>query len=164
MSMVIQLNTCNALAYNASLLGIKTETICDEKRWSPFTGGVGPHAVDERCPSTLHPTFAQQTIHHHPWIDLLPLPRMRDNLIRAFRSINVNEREIGSDIVAIRAVDGEKPTLVVWDDPSNFRSWEASHAFLLKWGYLLRGCQELIEATNYWRERRGEKPFRIDVS
>ncbi|KAM6528918.1 hypothetical protein FALCPG4_009870 [Fusarium falciforme] len=161
LSMVIQLNAFNALVYNACLLGIKTETLCDVKIMSPFTG-VGSYTVDERCPSTLYPTLAQRTIHHHPWIDLLPLPRLRDNLIRAFQIIN--EREIGSDIMSVQAVAGEKPTLIVWGDPSNPRWWEASPAFLLKWGYLLRGCQELIEATNYWRERRGEKPFRIDVS
>ncbi|UPL01572.1 hypothetical protein LCI18_012506 [Fusarium solani-melongenae] len=161
LSMVIQLNAFNALFYNAYLLGIKTETLCDVKIMSPFTS-VGSYTIDERCPSSLHPTLAQRTIHHHPWIDLLPLPRLRDNLIRAFQIIN--EQEIGSDIMSVQAVAGEKPTLIVWGDPSNPRWWEASPAFLLKWGYLLRGCQELIEATNYWRKMRGEKPFRIDVS
>ncbi|KAH7008976.1 hypothetical protein EDB80DRAFT_777452 [Ilyonectria destructans] len=165
--MVIQLNTFNALAYNGCLLGIKAETLCDVKRLSPFNDAASC-TVDGKCPSTLHPTITQQTIPHHPWVDLLPLPRMRDNLIWAFQTID--ERELGTDIVNVHdiyssiSVAGEKPTLIVWDDPSNPQSWEASSGFLWKWGYLLRGCQELIKATNHWREVRGEKPFVIDVS
>ncbi|KAH6988216.1 hypothetical protein BKA56DRAFT_653854 [Ilyonectria sp. MPI-CAGE-AT-0026] len=167
LSMVIQLNTFNALAYNGCLLGIKAETLCDVRRLSPFSDAASFN-VDGKCPSTLHPTITQQTIPHHPWVDLLPLPRMRDNLIWAFQTID--EREIGTDIVNVHDIysstsaAGEKPTLIVWDDPSNPRSWEASPGFLWKWGYLLRGCQELIKATNHWREMRGEKPFVVDVS
>jgi hypothetical protein len=28
---------------------------------------------------------------------------------------------------------------------------------------LLKGCQELVEATNYWRGRRGEEALVVDV-
>ncbi|KAH7113934.1 hypothetical protein B0J13DRAFT_533710 [Dactylonectria estremocensis] len=132
-SVVIQLNTCNALAYNGRFLGIRAETRCDLKRLSPFNE-AGSCTVDERCPLTLHPTIIQQTNSHHPWVDLLPLPRMRDNLIQAFQIID--EREIGIDIVSVQVVASEKPTLIVWNDPSNTQSWEASPGFLRKWGHL----------------------------
>lgn len=35
-------------------------------------------------------------------------------------------------------------------------SWEAIVALFRKWGWLLTGCLEILEATNYWRENRGE--------
>ena len=43
---------------------------------------------------------------------------------------------------------------MVWGDPWDLGNWEVSEGFVGKWGWLLKGCQELVEATNYWRGRR----------
>ena len=37
-----------------------------------------------------------------------------------------------------------------------------SEGFLRKWGWLLNGLPELLEATNRWRVERGEEPFVYD--
>jgi hypothetical protein len=42
---------------------------------------------------------------------------MRDNFILASNSIN--EEELGTDIVSIRDSADEKPTLIVWGNPSD---------------------------------------------
>lgn len=52
------------------------------------------------------------------------------------------------------------PSVIVWGDPSDPSAWEVNTAFLRKWGYLLRGCPEIIESTNIWRIRRGERCLR----
>ncbi|OAP55753.1 hypothetical protein AYL99_09905 [Fonsecaea erecta] len=42
-------------------------------------------------PRSLHPTSLQNTVPHAAWIDILPHPVLRDNLIRATTSLSVSE-------------------------------------------------------------------------
>jgi hypothetical protein len=56
-----------------------------------------------------------------------------------------------------------KPSLIVWGESWDSRAWEANPAFLRKWGFLLRGCSEILEGTNYWREKRGEEGLVFEV-
>ncbi|KAH8589159.1 hypothetical protein B0O99DRAFT_692729 [Bisporella sp. PMI_857] len=116
-TILIQLNVFNALAHNGAILGIPSETLCNKALLSLFdsTGPLSP--VSERCPVSLYPTTIQKTVPHHPWIDLFPIPQMRDNFILASNSIN--EEELGTDIVSIRDSADEKPTLIVWGNPSD---------------------------------------------
>ena len=50
---------------------------------------------------------------------------------------------------------------ILWGEPHVPASWEATPNFLRKWGWTVRGCPELIRATNKWRAERGEReiPF-----
>jgi hypothetical protein len=41
--------------------------------------------------------------------------------------------------------------------------WEVTEGFLRKWGFLLEGCDELIESTNRWRALRGEERLIIEL-
>ena len=86
---------------------------------------------------------------------------MRDNFIRACNSID--EDDFFFDLVDIREDAGEKANLIVWGDPTDIRAWEASVPFLRKWGWMLCGCREILDATNYWREMRGEKRLIFEV-
>ena len=52
---------------------------------------------------------------------------------------------------------GENAALLVWGDSSNPRAWEASVPFFRRWGWLVQDCRDLLESTNYWRAKRGEK-------
>ncbi|KID87963.1 hypothetical protein MAJ_11092, partial [Metarhizium majus ARSEF 297] len=50
------------------------------------------------------------------------------------------------------------PTLLqlkVEHHPWEPSGWEVTESFVEKWGWLLAGCVELKEATNYWRGKRG---------
>ena len=53
--------------------------------------------------------------------------------------------------------------LISWSDPWDVNGWEFTPKFARKWGFLLRGCVDVIEATNRWREQRGEEPLIIEV-
>lgn len=61
----------------------------DDNALSPFTpkSKYEQHLTcPERLleiPGNLRPTALQCEVLHHPWIDLLPVPKMRDNLILA---------------------------------------------------------------------------------
>jgi len=52
--------------------------------------------------------------------------------------------------------------LIVWDYPWLQRSWEVDELFARKYRVLLRGCEELIRSTNFWRRRRGEDDLVLD--
>lgn len=177
---VMQLNTINALTSNASALRLPVDwLICDAM--SPF-GLIGPPppppppspVITEEPgaaagslvspPASLVPTALQRRIPHHPWIDLLPLARMRDNWLLAIYVCESlaedDEVQLWDDLVEWGGGggDGAAAGLVVWGEPSDPRSWEVTVPFLRRWGgLLLQGCDEILESTNYWRSRRGER-------
>jgi len=49
--------------------------------------------------------------------------------------------------------------VIVWGEPWDVGSWELMEGFVRKWGFLLAGCEVLIEGSNRWRARRGEGPL-----
>ncbi|KAF9880617.1 hypothetical protein CkaCkLH20_01659 [Colletotrichum karsti] len=158
---LLQLNIINGLTNNAAALGFSFDwLICESV--SPFghdsqnskAGTVQGLSV----PPSLAPTNMQLGIKHHPWLDLFPLPRLRDNLLVAVLSMTVEEEEeLFSYIIGSAGGKAEWAGLVVWGEPWDPRNWEVTPPFLHRWGFLLRGCSELMHSTNYWRGRRGEK-------
>jgi hypothetical protein len=38
-----------------------------------------------------------------------------------------------------------------------------TEGFVQKWGYLLSGCQDIIDASNCWRAMRGEDALVVEV-
>ncbi|CAG9990480.1 unnamed protein product [Clonostachys byssicola] len=136
-------------------------------------------------PVSLLPTQLQITVRHATWIDLLPFPRMRDNLIRAQHQFD--HAELVNDVIgqlidlsrffrpeghlldkgssggggSPEALEDEATTpprggFIVYGAPHRVESWEVTPEFVWKWGWTLMGCQELMESTNRWRRSRGE--------
>ncbi|OJJ68580.1 hypothetical protein ASPBRDRAFT_209817 [Aspergillus brasiliensis CBS 101740] len=161
---VIQLNTINALTSNATALKLQVDwLVCHAI--SPF-GFIGPaKAADLTAsstgPTSLIPTDLQRRIPHHPWIDLFPLARLRDSLLVATCVSDMltddDEEQLWADLVEWGGNGTEGAGLIVWGEPSDPRNWEATVPFLRRWGWLLQGCSEILEATNYWRQMRGER-------
>ncbi|GJN74834.1 hypothetical protein PLICBS_008927 [Purpureocillium lilacinum] len=155
---LVQFNVMTALARNAELLGFSKEylnydAISTFNKQGPM---LGLTVNASNWPASLHPTPLQALLEHHPWIDLFPLPRMRDNFLRAIQDPDICDEDVlCHDLAHFDDVAG-KATLIVWGDAWDSRCWEASEAFLEKWGWLLFGCPEIFQATNYWRDRRGE--------
>lgn len=54
--------------------------------------------------------------------------------------------------------------LIVWGEPYDRQSWEATPGFLAKWSWAVAGCDDLIESSNRWRLMRGEEPMRLSES
>lgn len=163
---IVHFNVFHGLARNAALLGMQNEWLI-KGTTSPFTLPEFNFREELSCPPNMLPTALQRTAPHHPWVDLWPLPRMRNNFLTATLQIRgtVDEDAMCRDIVDVGAGEGiEKAALVVWGDAWDPKNWEATEGFLRKWGWLLEGCEELIEGTNYWRRRRGERPFKLTVA
>ncbi|KAM5343213.1 hypothetical protein ACJ41O_014179 [Fusarium nematophilum] len=166
---LIRLNAINALSHNALLLGIPVEGLCADELISPFNA-LGPKMPEgtppptENCPENLLPTPLQVAVEHHPWTDLLPAPRLRDNVLNGITTGEVDEDVLCCDLLdVVTSQQRDDAYLIVWGDPSDVYGWEVSVGFLRKWGWLLRGCPELIESTNRWRMKRGEARLNIEV-
>lgn len=157
---VVQLNVLHALMQNASMLNITPSSLCIYDALSPFNH-TGPSGPSTNLPPSLRPTPLQTSIRHRPWIDLFPLPELRNVILRL--SWTDLEADISKDLLDVEEADGLKPNLVVWGDATDPRAWEATVPFLRKWGWLVRGCEGLIESTNFWRERRGDRRLVFEV-
>ncbi|KAF5717042.1 hypothetical protein FGLOB1_2257 [Fusarium globosum] len=157
------------------MVGLKRDAICVE------TGlNVPPH---------LRPTALQSTRVHATWIDFIPFPKMRDNLIT--HHDHFNHRLLVTDIMGDlledvmfnkygegtgprgrRLVSRGKPGdyasdrrgLIIWGEPHRMESWEVTPRFLERWGWAVEGCPELMRATNHWRALRGEVPMPSQLS
>jgi len=77
---LIPFNMYRALISNAQVLGYEMEEIGPGDALSRFYSTINS---DWQCPPSLSPTMIQRQIPHHPWLDLFPIPRMRDNMILA---------------------------------------------------------------------------------
>ncbi|KAJ5761731.1 uncharacterized protein N7511_005113 [Penicillium nucicola] len=106
-------------------------------------------------PINLRPTRVQITVPHHPWLDLFPLPKMRDNLIAAGQACDHDQ--LCHDIMGFWGEPNLQAGLLVWGKPWDVRSWEVTEPFLKKWQWVIRDCPELMSSTNTWRARRGEQ-------
>lgn len=157
--LLVKLNALNAIARNATLLGMPTDSLCADDMVSLFNhyGPARAASGTLSYPNHLQPTSTQISVTHHPWIDLFPFPLMRDRALRAFQSGLLDEDELCFDLLEVDGDRSETPSLIVWGDSSNPYGWEASVPFLEKYGWLVWGCTELFEATNYWRSKRGDK-------
>ncbi|KAH3961784.1 hypothetical protein HBI25_047380 [Parastagonospora nodorum] len=157
LALLVKYNVSSALQRNADILGVKAEYF----EWdgiSPFSSQNFKLAFVEmqNWPTNLLPTKLQCSIEHHPWVDVFPWPKLRDNMLQAFQHPDIcDEDEMCREIVEYEDVNS-KPLLIVWGDASDPRNWEVTPEFLTKWGWLLSGCEDFLEATNHWRGKRNE--------
>ncbi|RAO72912.1 uncharacterized protein BHQ10_008924 [Talaromyces amestolkiae] len=126
-----------------------------------------PLSLKSPLPPSLHPTLPQQRTPHYPWIDLFPDAGMRDKLIQASPRLDVHD--FCSDMLGSmlnHPSSSPSPScsqtgagFMVWGESWLVESWEMSEGFVRKYAWLLEdeGCEEVIRATNRWRERRGEE-------
>lgn len=150
---LIKFNVFRALMANDQSLGFT-------KQWlqcvavSPFfRSDESTRAAARGCPPNLRPTRLQLTVDHHPWIDLLPDPSLRDNIL--LLGDDYDDELLCYDIVDNRH-GNQAESLIVWGDPCRMESWEIGEDFYKKWASVLQGCHDLFRATNSWRVRRGE--------
>lgn len=134
-----------------------------------------PHDPPSTPPPSFSPTPLQRATKHRFWIDSIPCPQLRDNLIRATTpalatgasnpGVPFDEDDFCDDICG-GLYDGFDDCatrgLLVWGDPWLVESWEVTPGFAAKWGYLLRGCEQMILGTNRRREARGEERLVVE--
>jgi len=122
-----------------------------------------PQPIPSSTPASLTPTVLQRQIRHLAYIDAVPVPRMRDNLIKAGGTYD--EDGLCMDVLGglFYGDSGvENNGAMVWADPWNIAGWELTEGFIRKWGFILKGCPEVLDATNRWRRLRQEDPLPVD--
>jgi len=62
----------------------------------------------------------------------------------------------------VAGISNGRTGLIVWSDPWLTGSWEVEEGFARKYSWLLRGCRDICESTNFWRRSRGEPPLRFE--
>ncbi|KAH7000767.1 hypothetical protein EDB80DRAFT_724439 [Ilyonectria destructans] len=194
------------IQYNVFRAFVSNKRTLNTRLTDPTTCPVsGPHYDDTTfyppkpgIPPSLAPTTLQQTRYHSIWINIIPFPRVRDNLIR--REGRFDQWELLQDLVGelmsstpdrwqqgapvsftvpvpeprrprplLSGSDTDEITagrkgLIVWGEPHDMQSWEATPGFLRKWSWAVEGCDELIEISNRWRMKRGEEPVELSIS
>lgn len=161
---LMQFNVMRAFGTISSIIGLSPSNLLDDDASSPFF--THAHVPQLLLPTSLAPTALQKSTPHHPWLDILPFPQMRDNLLRleSDASTDIEKRHYDADSLCHWMVgldsSQREAGLILWGDPWNLFSWEVTADFFQEWGWTLEGCVELFRSTNYWRAKRGEKPLR----
>ncbi|PTB73390.1 hypothetical protein M440DRAFT_1339497 [Trichoderma longibrachiatum ATCC 18648] len=167
---IMQFNIMRAFGTITSILGLSPTDLLEDDTLSPFSPSLARetsarHLHHIPIPESLSPTGLQKSTPHHPWIDILPFPQMRDNLLRleAGSSTAVRKHQYDADsichwMVGLDASQKESG-LILWGEPWDVAAWEVTADFLREWGWTLDGCFELFRSTNHWRKKRGLRPL-----
>lgn len=156
---LVQFNMTRALVANANILGITTRLMSRQARSRFASTGVETELIDS-LPSSLRPTIFQLTIPHHPWIDLIPVPELRNRLLH----LDINSydaAELCRDMRGFQRVIDGRGGITVWGEPWDPNGWEVSPAFAQKWSRIVQSCDSLLESTNYWRGIRDEPALNL---
>lgn len=167
-------------------VGFTEEMLCDENSLSPFFRSGAESADDmvkaniictvqrvfETLKPDLRPSSEQITVKHHPYIDILPFPMLRKNLITHQEEIDEDEffQDVLTGLVCwgsagIGRRDREVSTgYASTGTPWDVRSWEARVWFLEKYWTLLGGEEgELVRQSEWWRSIRGDDTLNMEV-
>ncbi len=135
----------------------------------PFEGWVDFYTEDlptpsDNAPPSLQPTSLQKTVSHESWVDIIPYPVMRDNILKDQGNLDTDalcDDFLGGMYDGLSEVQSRG--MILWGEPWSEDGWEVSDGFARKWSFLLKGCGDLIESTNSWREARGEERLVVEV-
>jgi hypothetical protein len=157
---IVKFNVFRALVSNGISIGLPVRDHLDDDALSPFTNPDYPFIHTKLMPPSLRPTKLQKELVHHPWIDVLPIPRMRDNLLLAGGSYD--DMALCMDCVGCYGNTPTRTGIIIWSEPWDPSGWEVTEHFFRNWGWTIKGCNELLVATNFWRQRRGERPLKFE--
>ncbi|RFU75301.1 hypothetical protein TARUN_6938 [Trichoderma arundinaceum] len=166
-------NIIRGLIANASLLNYPWSTICQDDSLSGYCTPAPNLDLSMRSsslPSSLQPTSIQHKEMHHPWLDLVPSPRFRDNIIRRLAAPSQGwdfETELCEDLTGAGKLQlsCSRPGFMLWGENSwDTRNWEVTEEFARKWPDIIDGCSDLIASTNNWRKKRGESRLCVSPS
>ncbi|KAF2657916.1 hypothetical protein K491DRAFT_690652 [Lophiostoma macrostomum CBS 122681] len=133
-----------------------------------------PHSS---LPANLHPTAAQTSIPHHPLLDTLPWPSVRDKLICMFALPSCQRPAIAQDDEGLgpykgiwqiaQDLDDDRDGMRVhgnstrWGDGNELveESWEIGELFYRNWWWALDG--RVVEISNRRRKERGLGVLRL---
>lgn len=159
---LVQYNVVRAMILNMSILSL---LYCLPDKCSRAFGISATDTTSaENISNDLQPTLLQQSTPHPFWISAIPFPTMRDNLILLAGTYDSDDLcyDLGQALYE-GFDDVDRRGFVVWGDPWLMSGWEVTEGFVGKWGFLLKGCPDVVEAANRWREVRGEERLVVET-
>lgn len=159
LSSLSQFNISRALMLNAEVFGLSADHMHDDACSLFFVAGPWPASVNlnaDTLPYGLRPTSLQYHTEHHPWIDLLPIAQLRDNILK--RNVDSYDEDDLCRAFTGRG-HGQGIGVIVWREPWDPTGWEVTAEFARSWGWVISGCVDLFRSTNMWRAQRGERPL-----
>lgn len=162
----------SAQLLNMQVIGMTPDMLWNEDSKSlfyntPRQAGIKNGASNDvrdlsAIPLDLRPTTNQFLIPHHPYIDLIPWPTFRSNVLAAI-SLNpptINEDDLCMDLAndGVRCWGNTRTSLHGRGEgsPWDSRSWEAAPWFLKKWRCLIGGEDDEISRNSaWWRVMQG---------
>ncbi|KAE8364406.1 hypothetical protein BDV27DRAFT_172433 [Aspergillus caelatus] len=124
-------------------------------------GGDTNNIDPETLPEHLRPTRTQVLISHHPILDLLPWPTVRDKLIQVFNlPVNLRPKSAQDPMGLVRLVYdmedvGGEGIRVHSSDPFEVAGWEIGQLMFERWWWAFE--TDTVERSNRGRRERGEK-------
>ncbi|KAJ6789274.1 hypothetical protein PWT90_02140 [Aphanocladium album] len=132
---------------------------------SSFTKGCGTPA--EQLPATWQPTATQILMPHHPFLDFLPWPCVRDKVINIFTLPEESRPPsaagpLGLANLAYDIEDNSEGVRIYGDDPYDPACWEVGQVVFQRWWFLFD--REIIATSNRWRRLRGAPPLALKAA
>ena len=159
---LLQYNVLRGCLTNRHLLSCLKPTYLTNECSSAALAIVPSPSKTQAIPPSLYPTVLQRTVPHEDWIDIIPHPVWRDNFIRAIGTFDEDELwadTVGGLFEGFPDSETERRGVIAWSPAWHVGGWELSEGFWRKWRWSLEGCEDVLEATNSWRNKRGEKPL-----
>ncbi|KAJ8130966.1 hypothetical protein O1611_g2662 [Lasiodiplodia mahajangana] len=155
---VNELTILRGLMRIALRLRCNTTTIWDLRANSPFNDGTHTELTAQELPPVWRPTLSQSSIAHHPVIDLLPWPNVRDRIIMLMSLPDEARPPAAAGPLAIAQLaydleDAAEGARIWGDDPCEPTSWEIGQVLFERWWFVFD--RQVIEQSNYWRKLRG---------
>ncbi|OAQ86677.1 hypothetical protein VFPBJ_00717 [Purpureocillium lilacinum] len=153
-----------------AMLRIANRIGCKEQLWSldalsPFNRGNA--APLEQLPVAWRPTPSQVLVPHHPLLDFLPWPGVRDRII-GIMSLPDDARPpnaMGPLALVNFAYDFEdnaEGVRIYGADPYDPSCWEVGQVLFERWWFIFD--RNVIENSNRWRRLRGAPPLALKGS
>ncbi|CAH0059575.1 unnamed protein product [Clonostachys solani] len=153
---VHELTLLRAFRRIAERLGCASSSLWELDCLSPFNQGTA--TPSDQLPVAWRPTVAQITIPHHPMLDFMPWPSVRDRILTMF-NMPESTRPPGAQgplalvNFAYDFEDNAEGVRIYGSDPYNPESWEVGQVLFERWWFLFD--RSIIETSNRWRKRRG---------
>lgn len=168
---VPELSTLKAFMRIATCLSVDSSIFWDIHAVSPFFRGGGAGAA-ATATSTSHlslsrtwqPTAAQLFLPHHPLLDFLPWPSVREKVIRVLNLPEDMRPPAARSATALAQFaydleDGAEGIRIWGGDPYDPAGWEVGQVLFERWWFLFD--RQVIEQSNGWRDMRGAARLRI---
>ncbi|KAL7945272.1 hypothetical protein V8C42DRAFT_322658 [Trichoderma barbatum] len=165
---ITQASFWSAIRANAQVLGFELENYVHEEAISPVSvqsaSFINGEATEHfsTVPRELRPLKMQIEKEHHVYLDVLPFPKFREQILIAVSHDPplFDEEELCIDLTNDGLVcwgshtgGGSIDACMPWDS----RSWEPQPWFLRKYWFLVGGQDdEMWSCTKWWRRTRGE--------